>query len=461
MSEHRYDDAAAAYRELLKALPDEPAMLANLGMALAMGGHDADAVVPLERALVLNPRLVNARMFLGSSYLAVGQPEKAIAALKQVVAVQPSEMESRRMLAEAYAAADRPVEAITELRRITEIAPRVPAGWYSLGHGYNAVAQDAMATFNDSPEDLPWRQLLVADALAEDGRLTDAFALYRATLDRLPSMVTIHDSVARIYEQTAHPDWAALERSKGILQPSQCATRKPLCDFRAGRYRTALTTALARTDPEARYWRARAATELARDAFKRLDTLPDSRERRQVHATLARGQRRYTDAIVELQAALKMAPGDPELLADLGTTYFFARDFERTIATLRPLLKARAHDPQLLSICGNALLQLQRVDEAIPLLERATTLDTSDSTGRLALAVAYVQKEYFAAAVALLQMELSGDQDGSVHVQLARAYKGLGDKDKAAELLARSEQLQRATQERNAATGQRMITPPK
>jgi hypothetical protein len=63
--------------------------------------------------------------------------------------------------------------------------------------------------------------------------------------------------------------------------------------------------------------------------------------------------------------------------------------------------------------------------------------------------------------VPLLQVELTDDQDGSVHVKLARAYKGLGNNDKAAELMARSEQLQRAAQERNAAKGQRTITPPK
>ena len=78
MSEHRYDDAAAAYRELLKSRPDEPGLLANLGMALSMGGHEAEAVAPLERALQLNPKLTNARMFLGSSYLATGEPQKAI-----------------------------------------------------------------------------------------------------------------------------------------------------------------------------------------------------------------------------------------------------------------------------------------------------------------------------------------------------------------------------------------------
>ena len=305
MGEHRYDEAAAIYRELLKVTPDEPELLANFGMALAMGGHDTEAVPQLERAVALNPKLTNARVVLGSSYLAIGEPAKAVAALQQAVAAQPSNLENRRMLAEAYAAAERPADALAELRKITETAPRVPAGWYALGHGYNAVAQDAMATFNDKPEDQPWRQLLLADALAEDGRLTDAFALYRSTLDLLPSMVSIHDSVARIYDQTSHADWATRERAQGTLAPSACATRKPLCDFRAGRYRTALATSLSRTDPESRYWRARAAAELARAAFKQLDSLPDSRERREVRATLARGQRRYDDAIAELQVGLE------------------------------------------------------------------------------------------------------------------------------------------------------------
>ena len=82
-----------------------------------------------------------------------------------------------------------------------------------------------------------------------------------------------------------------------------------------------MTAALAGTDLESRYWRARAATELALGAFKQLEDLPDSRERREVRATLALAQRRYTDAIAELTVALKFAPDDPGLVDDLGTAY--------------------------------------------------------------------------------------------------------------------------------------------
>jgi predicted Zn-dependent protease len=371
-----------------------------------------------------------------------------------------SEASAAMKSAQQDLAADRPLDAVTKLRRVTEIAPAVPAGWYVLGHAYNAVVQDAIGTFSDRPEDLPWRQLLLADAFMSDGRLTDAFALYRQASEHLPSMISIHDSIARIYEQTGHQDWAAKERASTPSAPD-CTARKPMCEFRAGRYAAAYAAALRGTDDESRYWLARAATELALAAFKRLEGLPDSRERREVRATMAQASRRYTDAIAEFQAALKFAPGDEALRADLGSTYFFAGDYEKAVATLLPLVKAHDDDAQLLGTCGKALLQLQRIEEAVPLLQRSADLDTSDSGVRLALARAYIAKEYFAAAVPLLELDLADDADGGVHVQLARAYKGLGKDEKAAELLARSQELQRASQERGASAGERKITPPK
>jgi len=404
MKEGRFDEAAASYRSLLKTLPNNPDLLSDLATAEAMGGHQA--------------------------------------------------------------------QAVATLRTLTRVAPKVPRAWYSLGHAYNALAQDAIGTFNDRAEDQPWRQLLLADALMSDGRLTDAFALYRSALEALPSMTAIHEWIARIYEQTGHQDWAARERA-ALPSAADCASpktpvlsepqasRRVFCDFRAERYRTVLDAVSQRSDPASRYWQARAAVELARATFKQLDTLPDSRERREVRATMARAERRYADAIADLQAALKLAPGDPDLLNDLGTTYYFAKDYDKAVATLLPLVKTSANDPHLLATCGDALLQLQRIEEAIPLLQRSADLDTSDPAVRLSLARAYIAKDYFAAAIPLLELDLGDDTDGSVHVQLARAYKGVGNEEKAAQLLTKSQELQKAAQERSATKGLRTITPPK
>ena len=175
----------------------------------------------------------------------------------------------------------------------------------------------------------------------------------------------------------------------------------------------------------------------------------------------ARADRRYIDAIAELQAALAFAPGDPGLIDDLGTAYYAARQYEQAIATLAPLLKANPDEPRLLLIQGDSLLELQRVDEALPVLRHAMDRDPSDPTPQLALGRAHLQKGNFAEAIPLIEPNLPGDNDGSLHVQLARAYAGMGQKEKAAALLTRSQEIQRAAQERGAAAGQRAITAPK
>jgi predicted Zn-dependent protease len=460
MNDGQFDRAAHLYRELLKSLPDEPGLLMNLGMALAMQGREGDALAPLTRAVTLNPELLPAHLFLATSYLALGEGAKAVPPLERVVAANPADVESRRLLSQAYAASGRLSDAVTELRRVTERAPTLPGAWHALGHAYNALTQQAMETFDDEPVDSPWRQLLVADAYLADGRLTDAFALYRGVLAEMPAMVAVHDSIARIYEVTGHPEWAAQERRKGALPASACAARQPLCEFRAGRHREALAAAWSSGDVESRYWRVRAANELALAAFKRLDELPDSRERREMRGTLARAERRYRDAIAEFQAALKFAPGDRGLLDDLGTSYYFAREYEQAVATLAALVTQRASDARLLTVYGDSLLQLGRADEALPVLQRAVDRSSGEALPRLTLGRAYVQQGDFAAAVPLIEPHLADDEDGSLHAQLARAYTGLGQRERAAPLLERSQALQRASQERADAVAQRTITPP-
>ena len=362
--------------------------------------------------------------------------------------------------AEGYAASGRPMDAVDELRNAATLAPRLPSVWYALGQAYNGIKQDALATFSGESEDASWRQLLSADALMAKGHWIDAFTLYRASLERLPSMISIHDSIARIYELTGHAAWAARERTLVRPSPADCGVRPALCAFRTGSYRSALAAALAESDSEARYWRARAANELALAAFKRLDALPDSVERRAVRATVAESEERYTDAVAELKGALKFAPGEPALIYQLALAYYSARDYELAITTSSGLLQAHPDDVRLLRLKGLALLQLRRPEDAVPILQRAIERDPSDRDARLALGRAYVQVRDFAAAVPLIEPELAADADGSLHVQLARAYRGLGQKDKAAELLAQSDELQRAARDRATRAAARTITPP-
>ena len=381
-----------------------------------------------------------------------------VTSLERAVTDKPADVQSRLVLADAYLSAGRAMDAVTQLRTASTLAPRNPAVWYALGQAYNAVKQDALRTFGQS--DTSWRALLSADALSENGHLVDAFTLYRGVQGELPAMASIHDSIARIYDRTGHTQWATSERAKGRLDAAACGTRKALCEFRLGRFRTSLEAALPGSDPESRYWQARAANELALAAFKQLDTLPDSPERRTIRAAVAQAEERYTDAVAELEAATKLAQRQPELLYQLASAYYSAQDFEKAITTLASLLKSYPNDPRLLNLQGQSLLQLQRPDEAVPIFEQLVSRTPKDPRIRLLLGRAYFQGAYYAEAVPLLEEQLPHDSDGSVHVQLARAYTALGQRDKAVPLLTKSQELQKADEERRATLARRTITAP-
>jgi len=365
------------------------------------------------------------------------------------------------MRAAAQATRDRRfIDAVAELSTATALAPTLPVGWYALGQAYADVANEAARTFDRNSEDAAWLRLLAADALFAAGRFVDAFTLYRSTLDSLPAMVSVHDSIARIYERTGHAEWAAEERAAGARVSVDCVRRKALCEFRSGRYRAALDAALEQTDSESRYWRARAATELARAAFDRLNDLPDSVERRGARAARARAEDRHIEAIAELEAALKLAPDQPALIYELAQSCYAVRDYERAVAILSTSVRARPDDLPSLKLLGYSLLRLRRVEEALPVLQRAVDRDGADPGPRLALGRARVQRGDFAMAIPLIEPLLAGDEDGSLHVQLARAYAGIGQQDKAAALLARSEELRRAANDAAAVAARRTITAP-
>ena len=371
---------------------------------------------------------------------------------------------SAAVLAVAAAVVQNPaltaIDTVAQLRTAAVAAPRNPGAWYALGQGYNAVKQEALASFTNV-SDAPWRALISADALVENGRLTDAFVLYRAALESLPTMITIRDSIARIYERTGHPQWATAERGKIHFSTDACATRPAMCEFRAGRYRTSLDAAIKGADSESRYWTARAANELALAAFEHLDTLPDSAERRTVRAATAQAQERYTDAVSELKAAVRLAPKQPELQYQLASAHYSARDYDSTLTALSPLLEAYPSDARLLTLEAQALSQLQRAEEALPLLKQLHARNPNDPRTKLALGRAYLQTGNYAEAIPLMQEQLNTDSDGSLHMQLARAYTAIGQRDKAAPLLARSEELRKDDEKRRAATAKGVITAPK
>ena len=216
MNERRFDDAAGIYRELLNASPDDPATLMALGAALVQGRHPDQAVAPLEHAVQLNPDLTGSAR---TPRVLVPRARTICQSCRIAGACRCRSSDRRRAPADAgrglrpFRSAPRCVEAASRsddtrpeaAGRLVPSSARRTTRWQPRRWQPSPVSRKIP----------PGEQLLVADAIVAHGPLTDAFFLYRQVLERLPSMVSIHDAIARIYERSGHADWAVRERRQG------------------------------------------------------------------------------------------------------------------------------------------------------------------------------------------------------------------------------------------------------
>lgn len=137
------EQAIPIYQELVRALPNNPELLMNLCIAEFKAKRYKEAIEQAEAALSLQPDLPSANLFLGASYVELGENAAAIRPLNKVLAVQPNERNARLTLAQALLGAQRYKEAAEQFRNLSELIPDNPKVWYGLGKCYERLAQRA------------------------------------------------------------------------------------------------------------------------------------------------------------------------------------------------------------------------------------------------------------------------------------------------------------------------------
>ena len=101
MAAGKFAEAVRIYRELNQALPNNPGLVMNLGLALNYSGRKREAAVEFEKAVKLDPRNMTALLFLGTTYLDLGEAAKALGPLEKVAKTQPDNLDAEEALAEA------------------------------------------------------------------------------------------------------------------------------------------------------------------------------------------------------------------------------------------------------------------------------------------------------------------------------------------------------------------------
>jgi tetratricopeptide (TPR) repeat protein len=443
MAEQKFEEAADVYRQLVKAVPGNPGLLLNLGMALHLAGHSRAAIAPLAQALKMDGNVLPAYLFLGASYLAEGDAGRALAPLQKYVRLQPGDPGGQQTLGDALMALDRYADAADHFRKVRELEPANPHAYYGLVRCYTELAKAAFAQVEHAAPESAWWFALVGDERMRRHQLHSAFFFYKKAEEKMPHLPDLHAAIATVYEAAGHADWAASERKQqGILD---CAAMPDACDFIAGRYVDVIRR--GGESVAARFWQSRAFSQLAEEAFERLERLPDGPEIHELRAERFANERKYTEAVAEWRKALEYVPNDEHLREELLSALYRAKQTDEALRLCDDLLKANPSSPELNFIKGDLLLSSQRPEEAIPYLERAVRVKPDLLAAQHALGRAYMQVGKKSAAIPHLERALAIDSDGSLRYQLAQAYRATGQTESARNMLEQARERQKADQE--------------
>ncbi|HVX67188.1 MAG TPA: tetratricopeptide repeat protein [Bryobacteraceae bacterium] len=457
MQAGRPDEAIPLYRELAAAFPGVPSFGINVAIAQFKAGRYREAIAQCDSMLKLRPDLFSAWLFLGASYAALRQPERAVEPLRKAVELNPEDRNARVMLADALLADRQYAGAAAQFEEAARRMPENPRVWQGQGRSYDALAAELFDKLSRAAPEAAETAALAGDMERDRGQWARAYERYRRALALRPGLTGLHAAVAEIYEKTGHPDWAATERAREPqAPPADCGSPSIQCDFSKGLLREVANA--AEEMPAALYLRVRAARELARRAWAKLDELPASPERYEAVALARERSGRWREAAEAWKEALDRAPGNVDFQRQLAIALCRSNDCGSALSLIKKLLDSEPASAEWNYLYGTALGSTQSTAQALPYLEAAVKLDAKLTAARAALGAAYLEAGSPERAIPELEASLADDEDGARRYQLARAYQAVGKADQAGAMLRAYREI--LARKEAQAKAEPVITPP-
>ena len=206
--------------------------------------------------------------------------------------------------------------------------------------------------------------------------------------------------------------------------------------FEVGEYESALkalAAAFTQQSPPAFYWRARCFEELATQAYVRLyQADPDSYRVHELTGDVEAAKENDGKAIEEYRVAVAMKPSVPNLHYSLGHLLWKELKTDEARKEFNAELELNPRHAGALRDLGSTYLAEHLPEKALTYLNRAFAIEPQDPDIHRDLGSAYAAMRDNAKAEVEFKAALAGDQDGSVHYQLARIYQAEGKKESAA-----------------------------
>jgi tetratricopeptide (TPR) repeat protein len=535
-----YDRAIVAYQSILKIRPQWALIHQSLGVVYHLQSRFPEAIASLNRALKLDPSLWGSQLFLGMGYYRTNQFLKAIPALEQSLKLNPklAEDEARLWLGSSFLALNRFDEALAQFRRLSEMKPRDLEALYNLAEACNRYASALFEKITVLDPESPEAHRLQAEWFEWQEKTDEAIGEYLQVLKARPDWEEIHLTVGNLYlrkgevakaaeafkeEQRLAPgdptvakllqtvrarlgstqpeaefgsqespkskpfayasgvDTAAVGARPSLLtrgvrqfrardfagaqallgrsaQESPKDTLAKLysarCSFAMGNYDQAIELLTERGqfgshELEAFYWTGKSYQELAAQTLEKMVGIdPNSYRVHQMTGALLEDKRKYTEAIDAYQKALKPSPDLMGIRFAIGNTYWKMQSLDEALVWLKDELARNPYHALANYRVGTIYLSKGSTDQAVPFLEKAVQANPAMLGAQQDLAKAYTSLGRHEEAIAKLKLVAQADpEDASIHYLLSGAYKKVGKLEAAETELKAFTQL-RAKQDR-------------
>jgi tetratricopeptide (TPR) repeat protein len=177
----------------------------NLGLVREEQGRFEEAIVSLQKALSLKPRLHGANLFLAVAYYRTNRFEPALAAVRKETAAYPKDASAWMWEGVIQLAMERPEDAAASLDKAATLAPEDVDVLYHRGQAHLRVSNNSYAKmFKADPKSWRVHQVL-AQANSEADRDLDAIAEYQEAIKLAPTQPGLHEELGTEYRSAGKP----------------------------------------------------------------------------------------------------------------------------------------------------------------------------------------------------------------------------------------------------------------
>ncbi len=383
--------AKLLFEEMLSSIgKDTPDLHVVFGQAYEQTNYPREAEREFKRALAINPKHPRASFFLGYVILQHGGSDRlneAGSAFEEELKLSPDEFYANFFAGVVASSTGEHKKAVGHFEKAIKANPQRSAAHLFLGQSQlelndlpsaeKNLRQAIVLSKTDAADNFEARRthfllgrLLIKTNRKEEGEkeLAKARELQEQSINSARDEISqiLGQVVGKTKETNGGDNWA--DQLKPTLLPERIAQIKKikpyLSEILAQAFHNLGVIAVQNNEPDNALENFASASEWKTD-FPGLN---------RNWGIVAFRSGLYDKAIMPLERHLKANPTDNLIRQILGASYYFTKNFTKSVETLKPLETVLTSDAELAYFYGISLIQLKRNQEAIPIFNKLAAI---------------------------------------------------------------------------------------